>query len=149
MGPAYATIDDAKKTAEKAGATLASNPIYATAAPGGSQAKLVNGSKTNLVDNPVYSDAKSGKRSIQMSQPSIQSFLEPQIQVKTGSSSSIGQATPTQNPGSPYILDSTLSTTLVYSPPIVPEQFQLSCVPVQVCKSARLVTEHGHCTSKY
>ena len=49
LGPAYETIDDAKKAA-RAAASTASNPIYASAVAGSQ-------SQTQLVDNPVYAEA--------------------------------------------------------------------------------------------
>ena len=121
VGPAYATIDDAKKAAEKAGATLASNPIYATAAPGGSQAKLVNGSKTNLVDNPVYSDANPSQKA-KMAYSDV-SALNPIYSGTTNPSQApvpvpapVGLPPP-HNPEFPYKSDSPLSPSHVFTVP--------------------------------
>ena len=49
LGPAYETIDDAKKAA-RAAASTAANPIYASAV-------AKSQSQTQLVDNPVYTEA--------------------------------------------------------------------------------------------
>ena len=105
VGPAYETIDDAKKAAEKAGATLASNPIYAAATPAGSQAQLVNGSNTNLVNNPVYSDANPNQKAY-----SDVSALNPIYSGTTNPGQvPVPGPRPPHNPGFPYKSDSPLS----------------------------------------
>ena len=108
MGPTYETIDDAKKAALE---MKASNPIYASA-NNGSQANLIQGSKTNLVANPVYADPQN-----QNQNPAV-SALNP-IYSGVGNSSPIsviGGPPPRHNPEFPYVSDTPLSPSSVPEP---------------------------------
>jgi len=140
MGPAYETIEDAKKAAIDAGASLASNPIYAAAAPG-SQSTLAtaishttlvtNGSQANLVDNPVYADTPqpNGK-------PNPYSDVSAMNPIYSG----VGNAptpipipTNPKPPGFPYKSESSpISPTVQASPniPVSPNQVNGYSTPV-------------------
>ena len=111
VGPTYETIDDAKKAALE---MKASNPIYATA-NNGSQANLIEGSKTSLVPNPVYADPQNQNQS---QNPAV-SALNPIYSGVGGNStpiSVVGGPAPCHNPEFPYVSDTPLTPNHVPQP---------------------------------